>query len=363
MNNVFDVKNKKILIVDDTKGNIDILVESLIDEYEIYVAFNGKEAIDLAHKVMPDIILLDIMMPEMNGYETLEILKASTETESIPVVFISALSEIENKTKGFSLGAVDYITKPFEIVEVMARVRNHLLIAAAKNYLHNQNRILEEKVRQRTAENEALRDAMIVTLASLAETRDPETGFHIKRTQHYLKIMALKLKEKGRYPELLTSDYIELMFKTAPLHDIGKVGIRDEILLKPGKLTPEEFEEMKKHPYLGYKSLQSAENLVTDKSFMLLAQEIAYTHHEKWDGTGYPRQLSGEEIPLSGRLMAIADVYDALINKRIYKDAMSHETARKIILEGKGSHFDPELVDIFLEIEDEFLKIAQKFND
>ena len=356
---MFEVDGKKILIVDDYKENVDILVEALIDKYQVYAALNGSDALKLADKVNPDLILLDIMMPVMDGYETIRNLKEKDETKDIPVIFISALSEISNKKRGFDLGAVDYITKPFDMLEVEYRVKIHLTLREANRYLENQNQILEEKVRERTKENENLRDAMIETLADLAETRDSETGNHIKRTQHYIRIVARALYEMGLYKDIITDDYLELLFKTSPLHDVGKVGIRDEILLKPGKLTDEEFEEMKNHAYLGYKILHKSNVINENLEFINLAAEIAYSHHEKWDGSGYPRKLKGEEIPLSGRLMAIVDVYDALVSKRIYKEGMGHEDAKKIILNGKGTHFQPEVVDAFLNAESELIEVRK----
>lgn len=360
---MYKLKNSKIVVIDDTKENIDILIESLIDKYEIYAALNGFDGIELVKEILPDLILLDIMMPEMDGYETIQKLKSDRNTKNIPVIFVSALSEIENKKRGFELGAVDYITKPFEIIEVEERVKIHLKLVQASRLLINQNKILDERVKIRTQENENLRDAMIMVLASVAETRDPDTGAHIKRTQHYVKALAIGLSKNEKYRDILDAEYIEFLFKTSPLHDLGKVGIKDEILLKPGKLTDLEFEIMKTHAELGYQSLKKAEACVIDKKFIELADEIARTHHEKWDGTGYPRGLKKEEIPLSGRIMALADVYDALISKRVYKDAFSHKEAKEIIVENSGTHFDPDLVEVFLEIEEELQEIASRFKD
>ncbi len=358
---MFELKGKKILIVDDYKENIDILVESLIDDYDVYAALNGQNSLKLARSIHPDLILLDIMMPVMDGYDTIIQLKSHEETRDIPVIFVSALSEIDNKKKGFDLGAVDYITKPFEMIEVAYRVKNHLTMSEAKKYLENQNQILEEKVAERIRENENLRDTMIQTLASLSETRDNETGNHIKRTQRYIKIIAKTLKNQGRYAHILTDRYIELLYKTSPLHDVGKVGIQDNILLKPGRLNDDEFEKMKEHALLGYKALNNADVSLKNEYFINLAAEIAYSHHEKWDGSGYPRGLSGEEIPLSGRLMAIVDVYDALTSKRVYKDAMTHKEAVDIILKGRGTHFQPEIVDALLHVHMKLFEIKEQF--
>jgi len=360
---MYTLKNSKILIVDDTKENVDILVDSLIDNYEVYAALNGKDGLKLAQSIVPDLILLDIMMPEMSGYETIEKLKQNNITKEIPVIFISALNDISKKEKGFKLGAVDYITKPFEIIEVEERVKIHLKLVQASQFLINQNKILDRKVIQRTQENENLRDAMIMLLASIAETRDPDTGKHILRTQQYVKILAEELVDKGKCLDILTGKYMNLLFKTSPLHDLGKVGIRDDILLKPAPLTDDEFKIMKTHSKIGYLVLKKAENVVNDIEFLELAGEIAYTHHEKWDGSGYPRGLKGVEIPLSGRLMALADVYDALTSERVYKKALSHEKSKSIIISGSGKHFDPIIVDAFLNVENQMEIISKKFKD
>lgn len=358
---MFNLEGKKVLVVDDYKENVDILVESLIEDYQVFIALNGQQALEIAEKVLPDIILLDIMMPVMDGYEALAALKANPVTEDIPVIFVSALNEIGNKKKGFELGAVDYITKPFEMVEVAYRVKIHLNLREAARFLEDQNKILEERVQARTIENENLRDVMIETLAAIAETRDTDTGDHIYRTQQYIVIIAEQLRDMGYYPELITDEYLKLLFKTSPLHDVGKVGIPDNILLKPGRLTAEEFEVMKNHTYLGYKALRSAQGMVQNSAFINLAAELAYSHHEKWDGTGYPEALKGEAIPLSGRLMALVDVYDALVSERVYKGPMSHEAAKELIIAGKGKHFQPEVVDAFLAAEAAFLKIKAQY--
>lgn len=352
-----------IMIVDDTEMNIDILVEELQDDYELIVAINGVEALELLQEQKPDLILLDIMMPDMDGYEVLEKIKENQDLVHIPVILLSAITDSDSKSKGFSLGAVDYVTKPFEIVEVKARVKTQLRLEEARIILENQNIVLEEKVKERTDLIERTNFAAIYCLAALAETRDPETGEHIKRTQKYIKELALELRTKEEYKDILTDEYIELLYKSAPLHDIGKVGVKDSILLKPGKLTNEEFEEMKKHTIYGGESLMVGIEELGEESFLTLAKEIAVTHHEKWDGSGYPMGLSKQEIPISGRLMALSDVYDALISKRVYKSAFTHKEARKIILDSRGTHFDPDVVDAFIKREDRFIEIMEKFRD
>lgn len=350
-----------IMIVDDTEMNIDILVEALQEDYELIIAINGLGAIELLEEQKPDLILLDSMMPELNGYEVLTIIKEKPVLEHIPVILLSAITDSEAKTKGFALGAVDYITKPFEIVEVKARVKTQLKIEEARLLLENQKLILEEKVKERTRLLERTNSAAIYCLAAVAETRDPETGEHIKRTQEYTRELALELQSREEYKNILTKDYIDLLYQSAPLHDIGKVGVRDSILLKPGPLTEEEFEEMKKHTIYGGESLMVGIKESGEDSFLTLAKEIALTHHEKWDGTGYPGGLSKTAIPISGRLMALSDVYDALISERIYKKAFSHEEAKKIILESKGTHFDPDVVEAFIGREENFIKIMEKY--
>ena len=355
-----------VLVVDDTEANVDILVDALGDMYDLAVAMEGESALETVAEDPPDIILLDIMMPGMDGYEVCRRLKADERTAKIPVIFLTALTEIENKTKGFQLGAVDYITKPFEVLEVQARVRTHLSLVLARLELETQNETLEQKVAERTLELAQTQDVTIYSLATLAETRDNETGGHILRTQRYVKALARNLAQSAKHAAKLDAATIELMFKSAPLHDIGKVGVPDAILLKPGKLSSDEFEIMKTHAELGYQALVKAEaafKLESKPNFLALAREIAYTHHEKWNGLGYPRKLKGEEIPLSGRIMAVADVYDALICKRVYKPPFPHEKAVEIITHESGQHFDPDVVNAFMAQEELFKRIAAEFED
>ncbi|HOO29242.1 MAG TPA: HD domain-containing protein, partial [Lachnospiraceae bacterium] len=299
----------------------------------------------------------------MTGYEVCRMLKAKEETKEIPVIFLTAMTDIDSKTTGFEAGAVDYITKPFDIMEVKERVKTHLLLRFTQYELEAQKQTLEEKVRERTQELLLTQEATIEALACLAEYRDPETGGHIKRTKNYIKVMAERLKEMPEYKEELTDEVIGLLYMSAPLHDIGKIGIRDEILMKPGKLTEEEFEEMKTHCNIGYSALKSASKKLGENSFLKYAMEFSKFHQEKWDGSGYPDGIAGKEIPLSGRMMALADVYDALISKRVYKPPYSHEKAVRIIQEEKGLHFDPELVDIFMELQEKFREIAIEYAD
>lgn len=353
-----------VLVVDDTEANVDILVDALGELYDVSVAMDGVAALETVAEEPPDLILLDIMMPQMDGYEVCRRLKGNEDYANIPVIFLTALTEIENKTKGFQLGAVDYITKPFEIAEVKVRVKTHLSLVLASRELEMQNEILEIRVAERTRELAVTQDITIHGLATLAEIRDNETGGHILRTQRYVQALAQKLAERPRHGKALDKKTVELFYKSAPLHDIGKVGVPDAVLHKPGKLTDEEFATMKTHAEMGYLALLKAEELYESDvraSFLTHAKDIAHTHHEKWDGSGYPRGLKGLEIPLSGRIMAVADVYDALICKRVYKPPFTHEKAVSIISEGTGTHFDPDVVEAFLEIEETIREIAAEF--
>ncbi|MBI3927295.1 MAG: two-component system response regulator [Armatimonadetes bacterium] len=355
--------NPKLLLVDDEPLNLNVLVELFKGQYRLAVAKNGEQALQRAKDdPPPDLILLDIMMPGLDGYEVCRRLREDASTREVPVIFVTAMGEVQDETKGLELGAVDYITKPISPPIVQARVKNHLELKLARQALKNQNILLEQKVAERTRELRLTQDVTIQSMASLAESRDNETGGHIRRTQLYVEAIARHLSARSEAE--VDERTVDLLIKSAPLHDMGKVGIPDHILLKPGKLTEEEFDVMKTHPQIGRDALLKAEGMLGDSSsFLRMARDIAYTHHEKWDGTGYPKGLRGEEIPLVGRIMAIADVYDALISKRVYKPAFPHEKAVSIILEGRGQHFDPELVDVFVEVQEEFRTISARFQD
>ncbi len=354
-----------ILVVDDTPDNLTLMAELLQDRYAIKVANNGERALRVAAGTPPpDLILLDIMMPDMDGLEVARRLRADPATRDIPFIFLTARSQIEDERQGFELGAVDYITKPVSPPILLARVHTHLTLKAAKDFLKDQNAYLENEVQRRTQEVSMIQDVTIMAMASLAETRDNETGNHIRRTQNYVRILARQLQGHPRFAAFLSDANIELLYKSAPLHDIGKVGIPDRILLKPGKLTPEEFEIMKTHTTLGRDAILHAEvRLNSPNTFLRFARDIAYAHQEKWDGSGYPLGLRGDEIPVSARLMAVADVYDALISRRVYKPPFPHEQAVQIISEGRGKHFDPDMVDAFLQVAEDFRSIAATFAD
>jgi len=354
-----------ILVVDDTPDNLSLMSGLLKDTYKVKVANGGEKALKIAQSDNPpDLILLDIMMPGMDGYEVCHHLKSDPATRDIPIIFLTAKAEVEDEKKGLEMGAVDYITKPISPPIVMARVANHLALKASADFLRDKADYLEIEVGKRTREVMAIQDVTILAMASLAETRDSDTGNHIRRTQHYVKVLAEKLKTHPRFSDYLTDQTITTLFKSAPLHDIGKVGIPDRILLKPGKFEPAEFEIMKTHAALGRDAIQSAEDQLGMKvEFLTMAKEIAYGHQEKWDGGGYPKGSAGDAIPISARLMAVADVYDALISRRVYKEGMPHDKAVQIIAASKGSHFDPDIVDAFMELTGEFQAIAQRYAD
>ena len=353
-----------ILAVDDTPVNINVVNEVLSSDYFVQAAISGKIALKIMAQKKPDLILLDIMMPEMDGYEVCRRIKSDPLLQDIPVIFLTAKNADEDEAKGLSLGAVDYITKPINPHILKKRVKIHLELKTSKDLLKQQNEILEEKVLERTEQMEELQDVIMVAMGALAEARDPETGNHIRRTQHYVKLLATHLKDHPRFRDFLTPENITSLFKSAPLHDIGKVGVPDHILLKKGPLTDDEFRKIKRHTYCGFNAIIAAEKRMNRvNNFLIFAKEIAYSHHEKWDGSGYPEGLKGNEIPVSARLMAVADVYDALVSRRVYKPAFPHEKAVEIIKDGKGSHFDPDIVDAFLEISDKFYVISQKYMD
>ena len=354
-----------ILVVDDMPDNLTLIAGLLRGLYRVVAANNGEKAIAIASgEHPPDLILLDIMMPGLSGYDVCQRLKAQPATRDIPIIFLTAMTGTQDETKGLEMGAVDFITKPVNPPVVLARVATQLQVKAAADFLKDQNAYLEAEVKRRGQALAAIQDVTILAMASLAETRDNDTGNHIRRTQHYVRLLARHLQSHPRFRDFLNDETIDLLFKSAPLHDIGKVGIPDRILLKPGRLTPEEFEIMKTHCQLGRDAIQHAEDqLGIQVDFLHYAKEIAYSHQEKWDGSGYPQGLAGDAIPISARLMAVADVYDALISRRVYKEGMSHAQAIAIICQGRGQHFDPDMVDAFVTLSDQFQAIAQRYTD
>ena len=356
-----------VLVVDDERANIDILVDLLKPQYRTLVATSGGQALRRAGGLpAPDIVLLDVMMPEMDGYEVCRRLKADPGTREIPVIFVTALGEVGDEMKGFALGAVDYITKPFSPPIVEARVRAHIENKHARDFIADRNRVLEQMVLERTRELVATQDATILSMANLAETRDKETGYHLRRTQGYVRALALELREHPRFKDELDPHAVELLFKSAPLHDIGKIGVPDRILRKPARLDAEEYEEMKRHTVYGYEAIVATEAVLVAAgasaaaiSFLRFARQVARSHHEKWDGSGYPDGLRADTIPLSARLMSVADVYDALTSRRVYKPGVPHAQTVVEITNGRGSYFDPDVVEALRARASEFEAIAR----
>ena len=354
-----------VLIVDDSSDIVALIGSLLRMHCRTKSAGSGEEGIAAARAdPLPDLILLDVMMPGITGIEACRRLKADARTRDIPVIFLTALAERSDEQRGFEAGAVDYVTKPISAPILIARIKTHLALKAAADFLKDKNAFLESEVERRTREVQIIQDVTIVAMASLAETRSNETGRHLRRTQHYVRALAKKLQQQPKFSALLDDKTIEILYKSAPLHDIGKVGIPDAILLKPGKLTPAEFEVMKTHTTLGRDAIAAAESQMdAPNTFLQSAREIAHYHQEKWDGTGYPEGLAGEAIPVSARLMAVADFYDALISPRVYKAPYTHEQTVAMIRDLRGAHFDPDMVDAFLAIEGEFNAIAQRYPD
>ena len=347
-----------VLVVDDNVTNLKILNELLSGEYRVRVAFDGESAIRIARASSPDIILLDIMMPGMDGFETCQRLKADRETSRVPVMFLTAKNDPESEERGLAVGAIDYLQKPFLPGIVKARIANHLELKILRD-------TLEDRVSQRTNDLERVKDATILGMALLAEYRDRETGEHIRRVRLYMRALgeALLRENPGAFP----AEDLNLLASSAMLHDIGKVAIPDTILLKPGPLTPAEFEVSKGHPAYGAEVLRATEHSLGNSSFLRYAIDIAQNHHEKWDGSGYPAGLRGEDIPMSARLMALVDVYDALVSRRVYKEAMSHDDACRMIMHGSGrtsaAHFDPRVLAAFGCCSAEFARIALNYCD
>jgi putative two-component system response regulator len=366
-----------VLIVDDTPENLRVLGELLHPHYQVRAVNSGERALRaVGVPPRPDLILLDIMMPGLDGYEVLRRLRADDRTRGIPVIFITAMDSPENEELGLALGAVDYIFKPIKPAIVLARVKTQLELKQARDRLAYQNEWLEAEVARRMRENLLIQDLSIRALATLAEVRDIETGHHIFRTQRYVEVLAHRLAAHPRFRAGLVEPRLAMIVKAAPLHDIGKVGIPDAILRKPGRLTPEEFAVMKTHPVIGAEAIHRAleqvlaaigeeERLQAEHAFdfMEVASEIALGHHEKWDGSGYPNGLAGDDIPVSARLMALADVFDALISRRVYKEPIPLEEATAIIREGRETHFDPAVVDAFLDCRGLLAEIADRYAD
>jgi len=363
-----DSTRKKIILVDDIMANLTIGRNLLKTFYETYPAFSAAKLFEILENVTPDLILLDIEMPDMDGYEAIKLLKADERYKDIPVIFVTAKGDEASEMEGFDLGAVDYVSKPFSGPLLLKRISNHILIAQQKKeLLANQAELkdyaenLENKVQKKTVEVFNLQNAVLATVADLVEFRDKGTGGHITRTQLFLQALIEELIIEGTYADEVSKWDINFFLPSAQLHDVGKIAISDTILNKPGKLTEEEFEIMKTHVEVGVEAIEKIMSEADEHAFLDHALLIAGTHHEKWDGSGYPLGLKGLNIPIEGRLMAIADVYDALRSDRPYKKAFSHEEACRIIEEGSGKHFDPVLVKAFVAVKDEYEKISEKY--
>lgn len=358
-------KKQTILVVDDTDLNRQVLINFLKPMgFSVIEAKDGQEALESFIKVSPDLILLDLMMPRMNGFEVCKILKSNPKTKMIPIVVITGQSDDKNHLKALEAGADDFLAKPFNMNFLKARLKSLLSV----KILYDMNVDYQETLKKSNIELMqkliTTQDITIIALAKLAEFRDPETGEHLERMREYAKILAHELKKTSKYEDYINDRYIDNIYKSTPLHDIGKVGIPDNILLKPGKLTDEEFEIMKKHSNIGGDAISSAIKLTgSEKSFLDMGKDIAYYHHEKWNGMGYPEGLKGEDIPLSARITALADVYDALTSKRVYKPAFPHQKAKDILVEETEAAFDPDIVDGFLKKEKDFRNIKEEYKD
>ncbi len=355
-----DTQRRKLLVIDDSPIIHKIVREVLKDVCDVESAHSANEAFELLGKAKPDLILLDVEMPEKTGFEAIQELKRNPDYEDIPVIFLTAQNDMSFEIKAFELGAVDFITKPFMPPLLIKRVQLHLELAAHRDFLRNSSKELQRMVEEKTEIIKELQNAIIFTMSEIVEMRDGTTGGHILRTQGYYGCILDYMVKHNIYADQLAGIEPDMLREASQLHDIGKVAISDSILLKPGKLTPEEFEIMKTHTTLGEKSIRKAMELTQNKEFLNYAAIVAVSHHEKWDGSGYPHNLQKEEIHIAGRIMAVVDVYDALVSERPYKKKMSHEQAMQILNEGRGIHFDPVLIDIANQLSDVFKSISEQ---
>jgi putative two-component system response regulator len=358
----------KIILVDDNKSELDQGHVMLSPFYEVYPAISAAKLFELTENVIPDLILLDVAMPEMDGFEAIRKLKEDSRLVKVPVIFLTSKSDPESELEGFELGASDYVSKPFSAPILLKRIEKELLLVRQKNELYRNKDFLEEYANQLTAEvidktKEVyeLQNALLTTVADMVEIKDAFTGGHIWRTRRYLEILVNEMVEWDIYREEMLGWDHDIFLSSAQLHDVGKIAIPDSILNKPGKLTPEEFETIKRHVTVGVEAIERIMKSANEhNAFLVHARAIVGTHHEKWDGSGYPNALKGKAIPLQGRLMALADVYDALVSERPYKKAFPHEEAYKIIEDSTATHFDPTIVDVFCSVEAEFTKVARE---
>ncbi|MDR0708715.1 MAG: response regulator [Spirochaetaceae bacterium] len=357
-----DYGRQRIFLVDDNMSNLTAGKTMLKNHYDIFSIPSGNKLFEILEKVTPDLILLDIEMPGMNGYDAIKKLKEEKKTHDIPVIFLTARNDSGSELEGLNLGAIDYISKPFSPPLLLKRIENHLLIRNQQLALKDYNDNLQQMVRKQTMQVIELQNSILNTVTEMVEFRDDVTGGHIERTQNYLKLLVDALLREKIYWDEVSSWNLEFLIPSAQLHDVGKIAISDAILNKPGKLTPEEFDIMKTHASVGETAIEGIMKTTSENSFLYHAKIFAGTHHEKWDGSGYPRGLKDTLIPLQGRLMAIADVYDALIAVRPYKKPLSIQEAERIILEGREKHFDPVLVDLFQDMAPSFARIAEHCN-
>ena len=354
-----DEQKACIFLVDDNIVNLNTGKTALQHKYTVITVPSGEKLLLSLKKLKPDLILLDIDMPGMSGYDVIKGLKLNPETIDIPVIFLTGKNETEDELLGLSLGAVDYITKPFSQSLLLKRVELHLLLQAQKRALRELNDNLLEIVNERISDISALQNAIIVWAAEVIEFRDEETGHHVDRVQKYLQILLNEMEKTERYTDEIASWDIDAFLKSALLHDVGKIKIRDDILLKPSRLSDEELVNMQLHSLYGKRLLESLQDKVPNQTFLEYAKILAHRHHEKWDGTGYPDGLKGEQIPLQARMMSLADVYDALISNRPYKEALTHDEAMRIIAGGRGTQFDPDLTDLFISLSDQIKMVSE----
>ena len=345
---------KKIILVDDNPVNLKLARNTLMDKYDVFTVHSADKLFQLLEKTLPDIILLDVMMPDVSGYDAIKVLKSNPRTADIPVIFLTSKSDTNSELEGFIQGAVDYVSKPFSPPLLLKRVDVHVLVESQKKELQHINENLQQLVDEKTEAVLELQDAVLRTMSNLVEYRDDVTGGHVERTERFLRLLMEGMAKQKVYDEILRNWDIKLLLQSAQLHDVGKIAIRDNILMKPGPLTKEEFDEMKKHTTFGEKVIEKIQESSRENVFLTHAKLMAGTHHEKWDGSGYPRGLSGFDIPLQGRLMALVDVYDALISERPYKKAFTAEKAVQIIREGSNVQFDPALVEVFGSVAQSF---------
>jgi putative two-component system response regulator len=356
-----EVNGSSVLVVDDAPENLRVLAALLRRGGLVPRPVTcGKRAIEAALTDPPDLVLLDVTMPEMSGFDVCRHFKQDERLRSIPVIFISGLQGTDDKVEAFRAGGVDYISKPFHNDEVIARVKTHLRLRQLQTQLVSDNLLLEQRIADQVKRLTATQLGTIFALAKLAEARDDDTGEHIERVQTYSRMLAEQMRQMKLHVLPLTAAFVEDVYQTASLHDIGKVGTPDAVLLKPGKLSAEEFAEIKKHCALGAETLATVLKRHPDNQFLRMGVEVARSHHEKWDGGGYPDGLKGAAIPLAARIVALADFYDALTSKRCYRPAFGHEDTCRMIQEGSGTHFDPDAVAAFGAVEGQFRQVRHE---